>query len=68
MDNASFHKSKKIKEWIEKKDCTLVYLPPYSPERNPIEKYWGVLKKTIKQCPRIIEDVYEAITLALSET
>ena len=68
MDNASFHKSKKIKEWIEKKDCTLVYLPPYSPERNPIEKYWGVLKKKVKQCRRIIEDVYEAITLALNET
>jgi transposase len=47
MDNATFHQSKKIKEWIEKKDCTLVCLPPYSPERNPIENYWGVLKKKL---------------------
>jgi len=68
MDNASFHKSKKIKEWVEKKDCTLVYLPPYSPERNPIEKYWGVLKKKVKQCRRFMEDVYNAINLALNET
>ena len=68
MDNASFHKSKKIKELIEEKECTLVYLPPYSPERNPIENYWGVLKKKVKQCRRIIEDVCEAITFALSET
>jgi transposase len=50
------------------KDCTLVYLTPYAPERNPIENYWSVLKKKVKQCRRIIEDVYEAIILALSET
>jgi transposase len=68
MDNASFHKSKKIKEWIEEKECTLVCLPPYSPERNPIEKYWGVLKKKVKQCRRFMEDVYNAINLALNET
>jgi transposase len=57
-----------MRELIEEKECILIYLPPYSPERNPIATYWGVLKKTIKQCRRIIEDVYEAITLALSET
>ncbi len=68
MDNASFHQSKKMKELIEEKECILIYLPPYSPERNPIEKYWGVLKKKIKQCPRIIEDIDEAITLALTQT
>ena len=68
MDNATFHKSKKIRELIEEKECTLIYLPPYSPERHPIEKYWGVLKKKIKQCRRIIEDIDEAITLALSQT
>jgi hypothetical protein len=37
-------------------------------QRNPIEKYWGVLKKTIKQCGRIMEDIDEAITLALTQT
>ena len=68
MDNASFHQSKKMKELIEEKECILIYLPPYSPERNPIEKYWGVLKKTIKQCRRIMEDINEAMTLALTQT
>jgi transposase len=32
MDNASFHKSIKIKELIESKGCRLLYLPPYSPK------------------------------------
>ena len=47
MDNASFHKSKKVKESIEKAQCTLLYLPAYSPDFNPIEHYWHALKNTI---------------------
>jgi len=41
MDNAAFHKSQKTKELIERKGCRLVFLPPYSPDLNPIEKFWG---------------------------
>ena len=33
-----------------------------------IEKYWGVLKKKVKQCRRIMEDINEAMTLALTQT
>ena len=39
MDNASFYKSKKIRELIEQADCKLIFLPPYSPELNKIEKF-----------------------------
>ena len=35
MDNASFHKSKKIQQLIESKGCKLLYLPAYSPDFNP---------------------------------
>ncbi len=43
MDNAAFHKSYKIREAIEAAGCTLIFLPPYSPDLNPIEKFWANL-------------------------
>ena len=52
MDNASFHKGKKTRELIENAGCKLLYLPPYSPDFNPIENVWAVIKsyyKTFKQ-------------------
>ena len=45
MDNASFHKSVKIKTLIEEAGCELLFLPPYSPDLNPIEKHWAKLKQ-----------------------
>lgn len=41
MDNASFHKSTRVKELIEKVGCKIIYLPPYSPDLNPIEHVCG---------------------------
>ena len=45
MDNASFHKSIRTKELIESIGCKLLYQPAYSPDLNPIEKQWAVLKR-----------------------
>ena len=44
MDNASFHKSGKIRDLIESVGAELLYLPKYSPDLNPIEKCWRPLK------------------------
>jgi len=44
IDNASFHRSPTIREKIEAVDCHLLYLPPYSPDLNPIEHQWALLK------------------------
>jgi transposase len=48
LDNARYHYSKKVKEYLEKnKKINLVFLPPYSPELNLIERVWKYFKKNI---------------------
>ena len=49
MDNATFHKSELTKSLIEQANCKLVFLPAYSPDLNPIEKFWANLKNKIKK-------------------
>ncbi len=44
MDNATFHKRKDIQALIIKAGHTLEYLPPYSPDLNPIEPKWAQAK------------------------
>ncbi len=44
MDNATFHKGKKMQSLISESGHTLLYLPPYSPDMNPIEKKWAQAK------------------------
>lgn len=48
LDNASFHKSIKNKTLVEEAGCELLFLPPYSPDLNPIEKFWANLKVKIR--------------------
>jgi transposase len=55
IDNASFHSSSKIKDLIEKAGCQLFYLPPYSPDLNPIEHYWHKIKTAIRKIMRDVE-------------
>ena len=45
MDNVPFHKSAKTKELIHAKGATLLFLPPYSPDLNPIENDFANLKR-----------------------
>jgi len=42
LDNSSIHKSSKTRELIEAVGCKLLFLPPYSPDLNPIEHQWLV--------------------------
>ncbi len=44
MDNVSFHKGEKTKELIEQTGATLLFLPPYSPDLNPIEHDFAAIK------------------------
>ncbi len=49
MDNATFHKRSDMKQAIICAGHTLLYLPPYSPDLNPIEKKWAQVKAVRKQ-------------------
>lgn len=49
LDNASFHKSPQTKMLIEGAGCYLKYLPTYSPDFNPIEQQWAILKARIRK-------------------
>ncbi len=68
LDNASIHKSQKTRDLIEKRGCKLIFLPPYSPDLNPIEQYWAVLKKYIKKISGIFENRWDCIEYAILET
>ncbi len=49
MDNLPAHKVSGIKELIEAKEAKLIYLPPYSPDLNPIEKCWSKIKTYLRK-------------------
>jgi len=44
IDNASFHSPRRLLSAAQKAGCRLLFLPPYSPELNPIEHFWAWLK------------------------
>ncbi len=49
MDNASFHRKKELHVLAWKAHCMLFFLPPYSPELNPIEHFWSQLKRSLRK-------------------
>lgn len=67
MDNLSVHKNKKVRELIEGCGCELVFLPPYSPDFNPIEEAFSKIKAVLKKArARSVEALVEATGQALS--
>ena len=70
MDNLSSHKVAGVRERIEACGASLLYLPPYSPDLNPIEKAWSKLKtgiraveaRTVQALDLAIENLLPSIT------
>jgi len=60
MDNASFHKGLDMQNSIKASGHTLLYLPPYSPDLNPIEKKWAQIKKARRSSQASIEDIFKS--------
>ena len=48
-DNASWHKTKVVKEYCEENNIELWFTPPYAPEFNPIERVWSFMKSIVKK-------------------
>jgi transposase len=62
IDNLPAHRVKGIRAAIEARGATLLYLPPYSPDFNPIEQAFAKLKALLrKAAPRTVPDLWAAI-------
>ncbi len=64
MDNLSVHKSERVREMIEGEGAQILYLPPYSPDFNPIEEAFSKIKNLIRKAGA---RVHEALVVALGE-
>ena len=62
MDNLSSHKGPRVREMIERAGASLLYLPPYSPDFNPIENAFAKLKALLRKAgERTLEGLWTAI-------
>ena len=67
MDNLSSHKVTGVRELIQARGAEVLYLPPYSPDLNPIEKAWAKIKQYLRSTrARSKQNLDQAITEALA--
>ena len=67
MDNLTAHKGERVRELIEEQGCELIYLPPYSPDFNPIEEAFSKIKGLMRKAQaRSREALLEAMGSAIS--
>jgi transposase len=68
IDNLQTHKVKGVREAIEGAGATLMYLPPYSPDLNPIEEMWSKLKAYLRKArARVTEELLTYAAKGLKE-
>jgi len=66
MDNLSCHKRAEVRQAIEAAGARLLYLPPYSPDLNPIEQVFAKLKQLLRSAgKRTVEELWEFLGRAL---
>jgi len=49
LDNAAFHRKSVLPQLAAQENCSVLFLPPYSPDLNPIEKKWAWLKRKLRE-------------------
>src|SRR5262249_45322797 len=66
MDNLSSHKSERVRQAIDVRGAEVLFLPPYSPDYNPIEKAWSKVKSYLRRVSeRSVVGLWNAIGDAL---
>jgi transposase len=67
MDNLSVHKDGEVLRLIRDAGADVLFLPPYSPEFNPIEKAWAKIKTLIRRADTLTRETFdEAVAAAMS--
>jgi transposase len=67
LDNLGAHKGERVRELIEGRGCSLLFLPPYSPDFSPIEEAFSKIKALLRKAAvRVREALVEAIGRAIS--
>ena len=65
MDNMKSHHAKIVTAFLDEKNVSYIYLPPYSPDFNPIEKLWSKLKSVLRKMKvRALKDLPTAVDTA----
>lgn len=64
LDNATFHKKAVLTSIAASYHCEVLFLPPYSPDLNPIEKKWAWLKRKLRE----VLHLFDSFDLALRDT
>jgi transposase len=64
LDNATFHRKRTLRAIAARYDCDVLFLPPYSPDLNPIEKKWAWLKQTLRSTLSIFDSFNHALWAA----
>src|ERR1035437_4643578 len=67
LDHLATHKIRGVREALEAVGARLLYLPPYSPDFNPIEPMWSKIKQTLRShAPRTEEELLRAAKTAFN--
>lgn len=61
IDNATFHKKSVLPDLAKSCGCEVLFLPPYSPDLNPIEKKWAWLKRKLREILHFYNSFDEAL-------
>lgn len=61
LDNASFHRKRKLRETAALYGCEIWFLPPYSPDLNLIETWWAWLKRKLREILHRFQNFDDAI-------